>query len=205
VSLPERNVVVTADSFRSTWIVEDGVTHSHGLQGSHSHGETAFTTWINPMSAIEQARAIKDALVKARPAHATDMESRFGAVERDLRDLDGRLEAAIGGQQALPIIFSHPVYQYLQQRFSLNAISVHWEPEEMPSADALKDLETALTEHPARWMIWEDEPGNAIRAKLRELGIESIVFAPAGNMGSDWSKWLERQYENAAELAKVYQ
>lgn len=38
VALVERHVVETAESFRGEWIEEPGgVTHSHGLQGAHSH------------------------------------------------------------------------------------------------------------------------------------------------------------------------
>jgi zinc transport system substrate-binding protein len=206
VALPERKVVETADGFRSSWLVQDGgVTHSHGLEGEHTHAGTAFTTWIDPMKAIEQARAIKDALTRLAPERADDLASNYLALERDLRDLDGRYEQAISGNHALPLVFSHPVYEYFIERFALNARSVHWEPGTVPSDAELDALAGMLAEHPARWMIWEDEPGDAVRAKLRERGLESVVVAPAGNMGTDWSGWLERQRENAVELAKVYQ
>ena len=38
-----------------------------------------------------------------------------------------------------------------------------------------------LSEHPARWMLWEAEPLPDTVGRLRELGVASVVFDPAGN------------------------
>lgn len=206
VALPERKVIETADGFRSAWIeTHDGVTHSHGTEGQHSHAGTVFTTWIDPMQAIEQARAIHARLTELLPDRKESLQNNFQALERDLRDIDGKLEMAVGSQHGLPILYSHPIYDYLTRRFELNARSVQWEPEEMPPAEELERLAAMLKEHPAKWMLWEDEPGGAIRAKLRELGVECAVFAPASNMGTDWGRWLERQVENTREFARIFE
>ena len=42
-------------------------THSHGLEGEHEHSGTAFTTWLDPTLAAEQASAIKEALAARWP------------------------------------------------------------------------------------------------------------------------------------------
>lgn len=206
VALVERHVVETAESFRGEWIEEPGgVTHSHGLQGAHSHAGTAFTTWMDPTLAIEQAKAIHARLAELLPAQAEDLRSRYQGLERDLRSLVGQYESAVGNSNSLPILFSHPVYQYFIRRFDLNARVVHWEPGEVPSDAELDALAGILAEHPAKWMVWEDEPGAATRAKLRERGVECVVVAPAANMGTGWARWLERQTENAAQFAKVFE
>jgi hypothetical protein len=54
-------------------------------------------------------------------------------------------------------------------------------------------------------MVWEDEPGSAIRTKLRELGVECVVVNPGSNMGTDWSGWLELQLANTQEFARVFE
>jgi zinc transport system substrate-binding protein len=206
VTLAERTVCETADAFKSEWIeVKEAVTHSHGTDGAHSHAGTAFTTWLDPMLAIEQARAIHARLAQLLPEQAKDLNDRFQGLERDLRALDGNIEVAVGNSNGLPIIFSHPVYEYFIRRYELNARTVHWEPEELPSADEFAAFSKLLEEHPAKWMVWEDEPGQAIRAKLRELGVECVVFAPAANMGDGWERWLDRQTENVAQFAKVFE
>ncbi|MBL9120145.1 MAG: zinc ABC transporter substrate-binding protein [Phycisphaerae bacterium] len=206
VSLVERTVIETAEGFKAAWIeTRDGVTHSHGTEGAHSHAGTAFTTWLDPDQAIEQARAIHARLAALLPDQATDLQARFMGLERDLRTLNGQFESAIGSSNGLPLVFSHPIYQYFIRRYELNGRSLHWEPEEMPSESELTAFAHLLKEHPAKWMVWEDEPGQAIRSKLRELGVECVVVAPASNMGPDWERWLERQIENATQFAKVFE
>ncbi|MGH9391488.1 MAG: metal ABC transporter substrate-binding protein, partial [Vicinamibacteria bacterium] len=77
-SLPVARLVDTSGGFRDRYIVIEGaLVHSHGPEGEHSHGETAFTTWLDPTLAIEQALAIRDALTRARPKSRPDLEEGF--------------------------------------------------------------------------------------------------------------------------------
>ncbi|MBL9149912.1 MAG: zinc ABC transporter substrate-binding protein [Phycisphaerae bacterium] len=207
-SLPESRVVDSADRFKSQWIeTSDGVTHSHGVEGAHTHKGVAFTTWIDPSLAVEQADAIRAAFAKARPDAAATFMTNYTKLKAELESIDRELESAIHNQQSLPIVVSHPVYDYLIRRFALNARTVHWEPNEMPPADEWDALAALLKEHPARWMVWEDSPSDAIRAKLLEHGVECVVFRPAGNLGpgAKPDEWLAVQRENARELARVYE
>jgi zinc transport system substrate-binding protein len=157
------------------------------------------------MQAIEQAKAIRARLAEALPAQASVIDANYQALERDLRDIDARLESAVGTSHGLPLLFSHPIYDYLIRRFELNGRSVQWEPEAMPSEEEFARLAETLKEHPAKWMVWEDEPGSAIRTKLRELGVECVVVNPGSNMGTDWSGWLELQLANTQEFARVFE
>jgi zinc transport system substrate-binding protein len=75
-TLPRSGLVNTTAAITDRLIpVESTVTHTHGPAGDHSHGDTAFTTWLDPGIAIEQARAVLDAVVHARPQH--DLSSRI--------------------------------------------------------------------------------------------------------------------------------
>ena len=80
-----------------------------------------------------------------------------------------------------PILGSHPVYQYLQRRYQLNMESVHWEANEIPSEKQWNNLQAILSNHPAKLMLWEAEPLPKTIAKLKKLGIKSIVFSPSAN------------------------
>ncbi len=66
VSLPGSRLVATSASVADRYVVEeDAVTHSHGPAGEHAHGAIAFTTWLDPTIAVEQARAVRDARVRS--------------------------------------------------------------------------------------------------------------------------------------------
>jgi len=178
-SLPSAKLVDTGAAYEERLIpLEDAVTHTHGPEGEHAHSGVAFTTWLDPTLAVEQARAIGDAFEKARPEGATGFKERLALLEADLMALDTRLEAVAEAFGDRPVLFSHPVYQYLERRYGLNGRSVHWEPGAEPSAREWSRIETLLETHAARWMVWEGEPLAPVAARLEALGVASVVFDP---------------------------
>ena len=103
----------------------------------------------------------------------------------------------------LPVLFSHPVYQYFGRRYGLNGRSLHWEPQEMPSIAMWGDLTALLEEHPAKWMIWEAEPSSQIKAKLAAQGVQCIVFDPCAGVRSG-GDFISVMKLNTAALKTVF-
>lgn len=181
-ALPASKLVDSSSSFSDRYIIMEGATvHSHGPEGEHSHGETAFTTWLDPELAIEQARAIRDALTRARPGARASFEEGFLALEEDLQALDKAMRELVTANPDLPLVASHPVYQYLARAYGLKLESVHFEPDEVPSSEDLRDLAALLESHPASWMLWEADPLPESVDELEALGVSSVVFQPCGN------------------------
>lgn len=204
VTLPTSKLVDTSEGFQDRYIIIEGaVVHSHGPEGEHSHGETAFTTWLDPSLAIEQAAAIRDALVAARPEHESAFHEGFAALEQDLAALDERIETAVTGGADVLVVGSHPVYQYLARRYGVAIPSVHFEPDTYPEAEGWHDLEHLLEDHAATWMLWEGEPVAQTADKLREMGIESVVFDPRGNRPRS-GDYLSVMEANAAGIESVF-
>jgi zinc transport system substrate-binding protein len=203
-SLPQAKVCNTSASFVKELIALDGaVTHSHGPEGEHTHGGTAYTTWLDPMLAIKHAAAIRDSLKQLQPKNAGVFQDKFEALKSDLEALDQEIRAMIGDAADRPVILSHPVYQYFVRRYGLNAKSLHWEPDEPPTETMLRELESLLAEHPSEWMIWEGEPLEPTKTRLAELGVGSVVFRPCGNVPPT-ADYLGEQRKNLARLAKVF-
>jgi len=181
-TLPESRIVDTGAAFADQLIEMKGVTtHSHGPGGAHEHKGWAFTTWLDPAMAIQQAEAITRTLITRRPVFEAEFNERFTSLSDELQGLDQRLAAAAEEIGGAPLVFSHPVYQYLIRRYGLNAVEVHWEPDEVPDGDDWKNFEAILKEHPAHWMLWESHPAETTVAGLSDLGIKALVFNPAGN------------------------
>jgi zinc transport system substrate-binding protein len=198
VSLPPSRMVVTADGLRDRLIsLENETTHSHGLEGEHEHSGTAFTTWLDPTLAAAQAAAIKDALAARWPRHSDQFEAQLAGLTQDLTELDTEAQEAVAGDPELPVLFSHPVYQYLARRYRLNARSVHWEPDRMPDGAEWQELLTILGDFPASWMIWEDTPLRQIRERLEPIGIRSAVFDPCANTppSGDFLSMMEKNLQ----------
>jgi len=204
VTLPKSKLVDTSWSFKSEYIpLEDAITHTHGPTGEHAHSDVAFTTWLDPLLSAKQADSIKEAFIKLLPGQKDTFVRNYESLKNDLEDLDDKIEKIVSINSEIPLLASHPVYQYLARRYNLNLKSVHWEPDEDPGLDQLKELDIILEEHTTGWMIWEGEPKGKTKALLRERGIQSLVFNPAANT-PDNGDYLEVMNKNADNLKGAY-
>ena len=182
VSLPDNRLVDTSRAFAERLIAMDsGPAHSHGPEGAHSHGELAFTVWLDLSLYALQIEAIAAAVATLLPhpaesiaAKERDLVDRITAMDRELLSLGTEFNGA-------PVLYSHPVYQYFERRYNFNGRALHWEPDQPPSPKDWSELDAVLTQHPAAIMLWEAEPLPATRARLKELGIEVVVFRPLAN------------------------
>jgi len=118
-------------------------------------------------------------------------------------DLDAAIEKMVAAKTDLPLVASHPVYQYFARRYGINLESVMWEPEEVPTIEQWKQLEQVLETHPARWMIWEGEPNPQSVAGLDAMGIRSLVFDPCGNTPDD-GDFIAVMKANVANLRAAF-
>ncbi len=203
VSLSLFKQVNTSAVFRDQYIHQtSGVTHNHGEGGEHSHGETAFTTWLDFSLANLQAKSIYNALVKKRPASRQRFLIKLEKLQSRLSEFDHQLLELGKILNNAPLIGSHPVYQYLKNRYQLNLTSVHWEPEEAPNQQQWQAFQQLLEKHPSKWMIWEGQPAKETVEKLQSLGVSSIVFSPAGNI-PDQGDFFSVMENNIQQLRSI--
>ena len=200
VSLPDNRLLDTSTGFRERLIELQGETiHQHGPAGKHSHQGLAFTIWLDPLLAIEQARAIEQAMSKRVPQNQDAYRARLMELEKRLTALDEALRSALKPLDGQPIVFSHPVYHYLAARYGLNGVSTHWEPGEDPGIKAWIDFRETLRSHPAKMMIWEDSPGEKVTEQLELMDIRPMVFRTASNL-PDSGDYLDVMYANIKGL-----
>jgi zinc transport system substrate-binding protein len=204
-ALPRRKVVDTSAGFRDRLITEQSaVTHQHGPQGAHAHGDVAFTTWLDPTQALAQAEAIRRALVRRLPEQQAAIDSNFERLASDLADLDKQLQDALVPVVGSAVLASHPIYQYLGRRYDLEIIPVLWEPATAPPEDDWPALERVAKERGIGWMLWEGAPDPATRQRLEDLGLRVVVFAPAMNLPAT-GDFLSVMRVNAENLRRASQ
>jgi len=204
VSLPRSKMVDTSKKFRDQYItLKEALTHSHGPGGKHAHEDAAFTFWIDFSLADKQATAILKAFSRKKPKLQKVFQKNFMALEKDLITLDRDISTIVSKDPSKPLVVSHPIYDYFAQRYSLNIRSVHWEPDEMPSAGQWMELQKILKEHPAKWMIWEGKPMGESVEKLKSIGINSLVFDPCGN-APDRGDFLTVMHQNVENLKLAF-
>lgn len=175
VSLPTSRVLDTSRGFPEGSLLETGArTHSHGLDGEHSHAGIAGLVWLNPRLLTLQARQVHKAMARSWPEHTDLFDQGLAGLEAELAALEVELASALEGAS---VVASDPGLGYLGesvQGFDLDPAR--------PSSGALERLQAALERRPARVLLWPAPPEDAVAAHLQEhLGLSSIVLDTASN------------------------
>jgi zinc transport system substrate-binding protein len=200
ISIDRRHLVDTSASVENRLIaLDDSVLHQHGPDGEHSDRGTAFTTWLDPQLAVSQAESVTEALINIAPSGETGFRENMAGLKRDLAELDASLTETFSLLDGRPVLFSHPVYQYLQHRYGINGQSVHWEPDEEPSIPDWIALQQIRAQHPASIMIWENQPLAPTAKRLSDAGIASVTFDTLANK-PEQGDYLSGMRENAKQL-----
>jgi zinc transport system substrate-binding protein len=203
VTLPQSKVINTSRKFKDQYIkLKEAVTHSHGPGGDHAHKDVAFTVWLDLSLAVQQAKSIEKAFSRKRPGLKNTFQRNYKTLENDLIVLDRKIKRIVSKNPSLPLVLSHPVYDYLTRRYGLNVMSAHWEPDETMSNAHWVELRSILKNHPAQWMIWGGKPLNESVEMLKSIGVKSIVFDPCGNtpVQGDFLTIMNQNIENLSEI-----
>jgi len=204
VSLPRSKMVNTSRQFKDRYITTKAVmTHSHGAEGEHAHESLAFTTWLDLELAARQAEAIASAMGRKRPELKDVFQRNYESLKEDLLALDRKIQAIVSQDRSIPLIASHPVYDYFARRYGLNLKSIHWEPDETPTSKQWRELKRIRKTHPAEWMIWEGEPMKGTVEHLESIGIRTLVFDPCGNV-PEKGDFLTRMRQNVENLLAIW-
>ena len=101
--------------------------------------------WLDPMNAKALVGAIKDALVKADPAHRKTYEANAAAANGMLSALTREVTATLAPVKAHKFVVFHDGYQYFEKRFGVRAAgSITVSPEVMPGAARLGEIRARL-------------------------------------------------------------
>ena len=152
---------------------------------------------------MKQAQSTRDALTARWPEHGTQFSAQFDELKSELETLDRKFVEVVSANAKLPILFSHPVYQYSERRHDINGRSLHWEPGEMPTESMWGELNGVLASHPAKWMLWEGVPLPAVVERLKAIGIESLVYSPCSGE-PEQGDFMQVMRENLENLKQVY-
>jgi zinc transport system substrate-binding protein len=206
VSLPVSRLVDTTAPWSDRLIaLEETVTHSHGPEGDHEHGGTAFTTWLDLSLLARQTETVAEALKRRWPEHEAEFGRRAGELIAELETLDAEFATAAAQFDDRTFAFSHPLYQYMQARYGLKGASVHWEPDVTPSAEAWNEL-AHLADHGHRVdaMIWEGQPTPETLEQLAERGVAVAIVEPHATApaGDDFMAAMRSNLEALRALAR---
>ncbi len=139
-----------------------------------------------------------EAMIRKRPELKTSFMENLKTLQTELAELDAQMKTLAATKPGLPLLGSHPIYQYLAKRYGLNLKMVHWEANEMPGAAEWTGLQKLTANHSAHWMLWEAQPDTQIQQQLQAVGVASLVFEPCANRpeSGDFIEAMKRNVEN---------
>ena len=185
-SLAPSRVVDSAAPFRERFLVQEGVTHSHGPAGEHTHEGVDGHTWLDPHNARAQAAEIARAMSERWPARADDFARNLAALDADLRELDARFVALAPRAAAARILASHPAYDYVAARYGWSIANLDLDPAAPLDEAQLASVRAARGDVQRCVLLWEREPLPATDALLREqCGVHGVVFSPCEQLAPE--------------------
>lgn len=198
VSISDSSLVNTSAAVRKQWIELEGeISHSHGPGGEHAHGGYAITTWMDMNLAQGQAKEVARALQERWPEKTESIDRHLTALLADISVIDEGFMMAATRLQDRQLVYSHPVYQYFERRYGLPGVSLHWEPDLMPSDEQWRELTRLNAENIL--FVWEAKPITEIADRMRESGIKFVILDPAANQRE--KDWMTVQQENLLSLS----
>lgn len=196
VSLPRARVVDTSRGFADRYIKTEGVTHSHGPEGEHSHAALAAYTWLDFALAAEQARAVAGALARRAPDAEADVAERLAALEAELAALDERARALGAALVGVRVIASHPRYQYFARAYGVAIASLDWDAGAAPTEAQWAEFDRLRGAAPRALMLWEAVPAPEAAEALAARGVAGAVVDPAAGSDPESDGFVERMRAN---------
>lgn len=103
--------------------------------------------WLDPLLAMDQVRAIRDALLAVDPAFAERYEANADALLADLQALHVEIEAGLKGCALGIFITVHASFRYFALRYGLVNEYISVDPEVGPSPTRIRELVELAQEH----------------------------------------------------------
>ena len=196
-----------------TWDAHDHAEHDHGDHdhSGHGHGHDeheghAFDAhlWLDPENAEAMLTVIATALSAKDPANAETYKQNAEAMIARVETLEGEIEAILAPVKDKPFIVFHDAYQYLENRFGLNAVgSITVGPEVQPGAARIAELRDKIKELDAVCVFSEPQFEPRLVATVIEgTGARTGVLDPLGaDLADGPDLYFEMMRANAKALA----
>lgn len=99
--------------------------------------------WLDPLSVENEAKIIKDALVKKYPEHKDEFEKNYNEFKNNLQILDGKIKKILANSKNKAFIIDHPSLALFAKRYDLKMFSIEEEEKELKAKDLIKLLNDA--------------------------------------------------------------
>ncbi len=120
---------------------DDHAADEHDSDDGHDHGDNDPHVWLDPLLAIEQMEAIRDAFITADPDGADFYQDNFTQAKAEFEALDAEFHSRLDKVENHELIVAHEAYGYLAGAYGLEQIAISGlSPEDEPSPARMAEI-----------------------------------------------------------------
>jgi zinc transport system substrate-binding protein len=129
---------------------------------------------------IKYASAVAAQLAQARPAAATDFQTRADALVKELTTLDTEFSAGLASCQRTVFVTSHAAFGYLAERYGLEQVGIAGlTPDAEPTPSRLAEVQKIAQQKGVTTIFSETLASPALaNALASDLGLKTDVLDP---------------------------
>lgn len=172
-----------------------------GSEDEHEPGGNPHV-WLDPIYAVHQVEAIRDAFVKTDPANAAAYRANAAKYVAKLRALDGKTRSRVKQFRSRRFIAFHPAWVYFARRYGLEQAAVieEW-PGKEPSPSKIKEIVQTAKRLKARAIFAEPQLSpKAAQVVAEEAGAKVLILNPLGGPSGGY---IETMLDNVAQMEKA--
>lgn len=171
--------LLAVETARGAELIKGAAEDEHG-HGDGDADEWDPHVWLDPLFAAKQVEAIRDALVKADPAHQAAYEANAAAYVGKLQGLHKEFETGLAQCKQAAFYTSHAAFAYLAHRYNVTQHPIMGlSPEGEPTPKELAAIVSEAKEHQVKYIFFETLVSDKV-AKLvaGEIGAGTLVLNP---------------------------
>ncbi|MDP2690496.1 MAG: zinc ABC transporter substrate-binding protein [Deltaproteobacteria bacterium] len=187
----------------------DLLSHAEGEgrdgHDDHEEGATDPHIWLDPLLAVKEVEAVRDAMIKTEPAKEERFKENAGSYIKKLHELHESYEKGLKDCKKRDVIVSHNAFGYLARRYGLNIIPVTGlSPAEEPSPRRMGEIARLAREKEIEFIFFETLVSPKIAETIaREIGAKTLVLNPLEGLtekemdsGEDYISVMRKNLDN---------
>jgi len=176
----------------------------HEAGDGHDHGGLEVHPWLDPLDALEMARAMHREMVELYPDQRARLDSNLARFETSIKDTDRTIDEMLSPLRDRGFYVFHDAYSGFVEHYGLNQLGYFTlEPSQKPGARHLAEIRDRLEAQQAVCVLSEPQFSSALvesvtdglALKRGELDPLAIGVVPSPDAYTEFMLDLARRFE----------
>lgn len=159
---------------------DDHEDHDHNHDaGGHDHSHTVDPhTWLDPVNAIEQVKAIQSALIELDPDHEAEYTANADAFIAELEKINLDYQNALSDAENKTFVTQHAAFGYLADRYDLDQVSLAGlSSESEASAQRMAEVTQLIQDNNLPVVYYNSTDSSQLAETVaQEAGVETAIL-----------------------------